>query len=181
MKDKLRKVLALAQSGQAGERENAQMLLEKLLFDKGLTLADLDESEVEIHWFKTGRSADMKDLIAQIYFMVTDTHSADVYRNKRHPGCIGLKVTRIQAADIESYYSVLAPALKKELNRYRCLVRDSFFQKHGLFAQSEGPHEKLTPEEIEYLKQVWQFQNAIDRVDFRRQIERQTTRTAHHG
>lgn len=171
LRDKLRKVLALAQSGQAGERDAAKNLLDRLLKENNLTIDDISNDSVEVHWFKTGRNADMNDLLAQIYFMVTDTHETTTYRSPARKGCIGFKVTAVQAADMEAYYSVLAPALRKEMNRYRRLVVDSFCQKHELFARSEGPHRDLSPEEIAYLRKVSLFQNAIDKVDFRRQIE----------
>lgn len=170
LRDRLRKVLALAQSGEDGERTAARELLDRLLKENNLTMADIDSGRVEIHWFKTGRSVEMKELAAQIYFMVTDTHEVDIYSRAGDQGCVGFKTTAVQAADIEAYFSVLAPALKKEMARYRKLVVDSFVQKHRLFAQSAGPHRDLSPEERAYLDKVWNFQNAIDKVDFHRQI-----------
>lgn len=171
-RDKLRKVLAIAQSGQAGEREAAQNLLRNLLRENGLTVEDLDDDAAEIHFFKTGRSADMKELLAQIYFMVTDTHDASTWTNKRYPGCIGFKVTKLQAADIETYYSVLAPAMKREMQRYRRNMREAFYLKNGLFAASPNPEAReFTQEELEHMRQIWALQNAVEKVDFRRQIE----------
>lgn len=171
LRDKLRKVLAIAQSGQAGEREAAQNLLRNLLRHHGLTVEDLTDESSEVHYFKVGRNADMKELICQIYFMVTDTHNAKVWTSKCHPGCVGLEVTKMQAADIETYYSVLGPAMKLEMRRLRRNMRDAFFLKNGLFAASKAPDSQFTPEEIEHMRQVWALQNAVEKVEFRRQIE----------
>lgn len=170
IREKLRKVLALAQNGEAGERQAAQNLLEKILFDNGLTFADLDDNETEVHYFKIGRSADMRALMCQIYFMVTNTHRTNTWTSNKHPGCIGFEVTRVQAADMEAYYSVLAPAMKKDMERLRRNMQDAFFLKNGLYAASAGPDHELTDEEIQRLKHIWALQNAVGKVEFRRQI-----------
>lgn len=170
IREKLRKVLALAQNGEAGERSAAQTLLKKLLADNGLTFADLDDNETEVHYFKIGRSADMRALMCQIYFMVTNTHRTNTWTSNSHPGCIGFEVTRVQAADMEAYYSVLAPAMKKEMERLRRNMQDAFFLKNGLYAASSEPNHKLTDEEIQHLKHIWALQNAVEKVEFRRQI-----------
>lgn len=170
IREKIRKVLALAQAGEVGERNAAQTLLKKLLADNGLTLDDILEEKVEIHWFKVGRSEDNKELIKQIYFMVADVNQTDVWTSKCHPGCYGFKVTAVQAADMETYYSILAPAMKKEMQRYRRNMRDAFFLKNGITSTHKDPDREITPEEWAHLMQIWALQDAVEKVEFRRQI-----------
>lgn len=172
LRDRLSCLLELSQSGHPGERTAAKETLEKLLKENNLTIDDIDSGEVKVRWVKVGRNFELKELATQIYFMVTDTHEADIYYESGKQNFIGFRMTAAQAANVEAYYSVLAPALQKEMARYRKLVVDAFVRKNKLVPASPGPSRDVSPEERRYLDSVWGFQNAIDKVDFRRQTER---------
>lgn len=129
LRDKLRKVLALAQSGQAGERIAAQAILEKLLLVNGLTLADIQDDKAERTWFRIGREPEMKDLINQIYCQVTNNTKLTYYTYKNE---IAYEVTKVQAAEIRELYSVYAPALRKELVKAREIAVTAFFCKNNI-------------------------------------------------
>lgn len=172
LRDKLRKVLALAQSGQAGERDAAKNLLNKLLKENNLTIADISDDTQDIRWFKIGKSPDAKKLMMQIYFMVTGENETSYWRNRHLPGEIGYMVTKAQAADMETYFSILMPALKKELAKARDIAFSAFCLKNNVVSgKSDADPGKLTEEELRRLMSIALYQNTMEPTPFRRQIE----------
>lgn len=172
LRDKLRKVLALAQSGQAGERDAAKNLLDKLLKENNLTIDDINSDEKDIRWFTIGKSPDAKKLMMQIYFMVTGENEISYWTSRRLPGEIAFMVTKTQAADMETYFSILMPALKKELTKARDIAFNAFCLKNNIVSgKSSGDDKELTPEEIRRLISISLYQNSMEPTPFRRQIQ----------
>lgn len=171
LRDKLRKVLALAQSGQAGERDAAKNLLDKLLKENNLTIDDINDDTEDIRWFTIGKGPDAKRLMMQIYYMVTGTTEVSYWKDRRSPGKIGYMVTKTQAADMETYFSILMPALKKELAKARKIAFDAFCLKNNVVSgKNSGDDKELTPEELRDLMAIKLYQNSMEPTPFRRQI-----------
>lgn len=78
---KLRKLLALAQRGEGGEKDNAQRMLEKLLARHGMSIDDLVDDRREIRWFPISTKYDRK-LAAQIMSKVCNSDSPGLYISK---------------------------------------------------------------------------------------------------
>lgn len=170
LRDKLRKVLALAQSGQAGERIAAQAILDKLLLVNGLTLADIQDDKVEKTWFKIGREPEMKDLINQIYFRVTNNTEVKYYTYKNE---IAYEVTKVQAAEIRELYSVYAPALRKELAKARKIAVNAFFCKNNICSDMSGDYDpkKLSSDELQRIVAVAAYAAHMKETPVHKQIE----------
>lgn len=172
LRDKLRKVLAMAQSGEAGERDAARNLLDRLLKENNLTIDDISDDTQDIRWFTIGKGPDAKKLMMQIYFMVTGENETSYWTSRRCPGEIGYMVTKTQAADMETYFSILMPALKKELTKARDIAFSAFCLKNNVVSgKSSGDDKELTPEEIRRLVSISLYQNSMEPTPFRRQIE----------
>lgn len=172
LRDKLRKVLAMAQSGEAGERDAARNLLDRLLKGNNLTIDDINSDEKDIRWFTIGKGPDAKKLMMQIYFMVTGENETSYWTNRHYPGEVAFMVTKTQAADMETYFSVLMPALKKELTKARDIAFSAFCLKNNVCSgKSSVDEKKLSPEEIRRLVSISLYQNSMEPTPFRRQIE----------
>ena len=73
IKNKLKKLLALAERGVQGEAENARRLLEKLCMEYGVSMDELlDENQVKYHFFEVGRNKIYLDLFSQCYYKVAN-------------------------------------------------------------------------------------------------------------
>lgn len=170
LRDKLRKVLALAQSGQAGERIAAQAILDKLLLVNGLTLADIQDDKVEKTWFKIGREPEMKSLINQIYCQVTNKNEIKYFEYKNE---IAYEVTKVQAAEIRELYSVYSPALRKELGKARELALDAFIQKNKIFSDATDDSEprELSTDELQRILAVAAYASQMKKTPVHKQIE----------
>ena len=107
---KLRKLLALAQRGEGGEKDNAQRMLEKLLARHGLTIGDLVDDSREIRWFPISTNYDRR-LAAQIMSKICDSESPGLYISKGRLKKIGVEVTPSEAVEFELHYETLRKAL----------------------------------------------------------------------
>lgn len=69
IKNKLKKLLALAERGVQGEADNARKLLEKLCKEYGVSMEELlDENQLKRYYFDIGRNALYKDLFERCQF-----------------------------------------------------------------------------------------------------------------
>lgn len=141
---KLKKLLALAERGEGGERANAQRMLEKMLARHGLTLGDLSEEQRELRWFSAPNKHD-KRLAAQIAAKVTDSLTPSLYSNKRRPKQVGVECTPSEAVEFELHFETLKRALEQHLD----IAFSAFVQANRLFPQTdgEGPDE-VTEEDL---------------------------------
>ena len=137
---KLRKLQALAERGEGGEKANAQRMLEKLLARHGLSLDDLADERREIRWFAAVNKFDRR-LAAQIMAKIGNTDDPGVYTNKRRPKQIGVETTPAEAVEFELHYDTLRKALAEHFND----AFSAFVQANRLF--SSLPNDDL-PEEL---------------------------------
>lgn len=169
--DKLRKVLAIAQSGEAGERDAAKNLLDRLLADNGLTMDDLSDNRKEKIWLKLRRAPEMRSLMLQIYFMVSGESHVEYWECKATQE-VAFMLTKIQAAQMRELYSVYAPALEKELKKARDVATRAFLLKNDIGSGKVPESDrKLTPEEMRELLAVFAYAENINKTNIYRQIE----------
>lgn len=128
---KLRKLMALAERGEGGEKDNAQRMLEKLLARHGLTTDDLVDERREIRWFPIVTSYDRK-LAAQIMSKVCDSCTPGLYRSKGRPKHVGVEVTPSEAIEFDLHYSLLRQALLEHFDD----AFSAFVQANRLFPSS---------------------------------------------
>lgn len=170
LRDRLRKILALAQSGEDGERTAARLMLDRLLLAHGLTMADIQDEAKEKTWFKIGRSPEMKELINQIYCKVTNRNRIEyyVYGNE-----IAYMVTKVQAAEIRELFSVYAPALRKELKKSRQVALDAFIHTNGIYSDvgADSDPKELSDDELERIIVVAAYARNMEKTPVHRQIE----------
>lgn len=134
---KLRKLLALSQRGEGGEKDNAQRMLEKLLARHGLTIDDLVDDRREIRWFPISTSYDRK-LAAQIMSKICDSESPGLYVSKGRLKKIGVEVTPSEAVEFELHYDTLRKALSAHFDD----AFSAFVQVNQLFP-STLPEDQL--------------------------------------
>lgn len=152
-KERLKKLYALALRGVGGEKEQAQVLLEKLLKKYAMSLDDLDEEEViEYHLTYHGKEQ-RKLLIQTVYKVLGDTDSLFGLRytasGRKCRTTLGVRCTAAQKIEIEFLFDFYTRVWEKE----RAALLEAFIQKHDIFGnlkEGEKPRE-LTAEELEKL------------------------------
>lgn len=168
IKEKLRKIKALAERGYEGERKAAQEMLDNLLKKYNLTLDDIRSGEIKTHWFFYVNQLDRK-LLFQIYSKVTDCHAGIEYYNSKHrKRQIGFDITPLQAAEIKILQNIYRKAFREETE---FLLR-AFIQKHKI---TPSPSQDNNSDDIdieELLRILSMVNNMKDVVIPRSMIER---------
>lgn len=136
--DLLRKLRALAESGEGGEKINAQRKLEEFMKKYGITEKELEEETLEPCEFSYhGKRERM--LLAQIIFKVLNdenrvygfTYTASGRACKTKLGC---KATAAQKIEIEFLFDFY----KRLYEREEDFFFSAFIQKHSLFGEWKG-------------------------------------------
>lgn len=114
IKNKLKKLLALAERGVQGEADNARKLLEKLCKEYGVSMEELlDENQLKRYYFDIGRNALYKDLFVQCYCKVSQKYSLSFYKESRSK--ISVEMTALQYAELVSLFEWHKANFNKDL------------------------------------------------------------------
>lgn len=139
IKERLRNLAKLANSGCYGEAEAAQNILAKLSKKYNLINSDLlDDEEIQEHGFAFKNIRD-RTLLVQIIFKVMNKTDCYSYRNRKSK--LYTNCTDIQAHEIKFLHEFYRQLYKKEEE----LFFSAFIQKHALFG--DGIAEELPDEE----------------------------------
>lgn len=163
---KLRKLQALAERGEGGEKANAQRMLEKMLERHGLTVNDLDDERREVRWFPAANLFERR-LAAQIMAKVCNTDDPGVYRNKRKAKQVGVEVTPAEAVEFEIHYDTLRKALAKHFDE----AFSAFVQANRLFSDLPAPDSGYSLSESDF--RIMSMASAISATPVHQRLEHQ--------
>lgn len=140
------KLLALAQRGIGGEKENAARMLEKLLAKHGMTLADLDPSnEARTELQLTYSTQEERKLIVQIAAMILNTRGPSLYRHHRRKA-LTIEVTPAQRADIILHYETYRIALRGHMQRAKKIAMSAFIHANNIFPTANDEETTSAPD-----------------------------------
>jgi len=161
VQDRLLKVLRLAEDGVGGERDNAQVMLEKLLRQHGLTMADLLDrsSDQERVWLAYADEQELNVLVGLALSMLpADTPAWGCEGG----GSLGFDVTRSQRAEIEIAWDTYRSAWRRAQRD----VLVAFLAKHRLHDNAE-PSGRIpsTPDEYVNAYRRRHLMRGLEHVD----------------
>lgn len=155
LKDKLKKLMALAERGCGGEAENAKRLLERICAANGIDLGQLNDKEKKsLYTFNIGHDQLFKILLRQCYFKVTNSHHGVSFGHKSSPE-IYIELTQDDYAELKCLYEWHKENFEKELEDIKKTVILAYCKKHRLFlkSKSETSNDKpLTEEDLKMLR-----------------------------
>lgn len=158
---RLLKVLRLAQEGVGGERENAEVMLEKLLRKHSMTLADLEgalEQARETAWLAVSdgeERAVLSQLVVKLFGI-----ERKVWRRGNDVE-LGVDVTAAERAALVIAWEVYRAAFAEAR---RALVMGFCF-KHGLYAAEGSSDSGMSAEEREGAARALKLAAALPVVD----------------
>jgi hypothetical protein len=123
LKEKLRRVLALAESGVDGERENARRMLEELLRKHGLRIEDLTDEGVDSYQFKVTDWYE-RGILDCVVVYVTGTRKI---LRKETTRCVYYRLTKLQEVGVRDCF-----------DHYVGLWRDNLKTMIGAFVNRYG-------------------------------------------
>ncbi len=149
MEDKkslLKKLHALAERGEAGEREAAKAALERLSKKYGIEIDDLDAEIPKYHEFEF-HGDEEKRLLHQIAWKVTNAHGRcfDLRWNKSGRKCrtrIYIYCTEAQKLEIEFLFDFYKRIWEQE----KLMLYRAFIHKHDIFGESDDTQKSKRPD-----------------------------------
>lgn len=151
MKDRLRKLLKLARSGEGGESINAQKMLEDLLVKYDIDISEIDDEPYQEVWFKYKQGKFHKQLMCHVIFLVIGDDRS-VYSNSKYKKYqLGAEVNKSEAVEIELLYNSYSKELDKELETIftAFICKNRIFQERTQKEEDFSKEEGLTQEEID--------------------------------
>lgn len=164
LKNRLKKIQALAERGVGGEKESAQKKLEKLLADNNITEFDLAEEKVNYYLFSYSGGAYRERLLRQVFYKVLGHKSQfKIYRTKGTRNKYGVYCTPAQKLEIDLDFEFYCNLFENELE----ILLSAFIQKQELFPE-DAPHESinfnnLTPQEREEFIKRRTFEDSMSK------------------
>lgn len=137
----LKKIQALAERGDRGEREAARIQLERLMKKYNVQEADLADEIVSIHWFKVNGEYDKK-LLHQVAYKIAPDRQIYVHTHGKGARTEqGVQCTKAEAIQIQIEFEFYKRLLKEEMNFfYR-----AFIQKHEIYSDAPVPTNQASP------------------------------------
>lgn len=158
---RLLKVLRLSQQGVGGERENAEVLLEKLLRKHSMTLADLDgslEAPLARVWISAS-DVDERAVLSQLAIRLFGTKRKLWTQHGKTD--IGLDVSPSERAALEIAWEVYRAAFAEA--RHALVL--GFCFKHDLYATGESESSEMSEEDRERGRRAAAMAEILPEVD----------------
>jgi hypothetical protein len=179
IKDRILKIKNLAESGCQGEAIAAQRALERLLEKYDLSLDDICDDRPEWRWIKTGRSKDVKEILFQCFFQITDKSDCK-YRELKQYGEIGFELTSAQYADLMSLFEFHSKQFKIERDKLLKNLCKAYIHKHEIWHKTDTPdndeetQRKRKPIDVDELRYILFLVNSFEDVTYHKQLNQQT-------
>lgn len=172
IKEKIRKVLALAQQGIGGEMEAAKIQLAAMLEKYGLRLEDITSEERRECEFKYRNKDEMRVLIGVLYNTFgSDSGIVKEARISRYYKVVKVNLTEIERIDIANAYDYYRKAYAREKRAMLKAIFPAFVNKHALFdiaeCEEERPSRKLSPDE---LLRILTIMRSMESPSYRKQL-----------
>ena len=158
----VRKIKSLADGGVAGEQQNAQELLDKLMKKYNISEEDLQEEKIQFFKIKVPNIFKAESLANQIlYSIVGEDNGKGLYGRKR---LYYVKCTYAEFLEFEAKYKFYLYHYKKEL----AIFYSAFIQANNIFYTGPGAKvdTNLTEEDLQMLKMA----KGLDKHDYNLQL-----------
>lgn len=173
IKNKLKKLLALAERGVQGEAENARKLLEKLCKEYGVSMEELlDENQLKFYRFNIGRNALYKDLFVQCYCKVAQKGSLSYHQASRSQ--IEVEMTALQYAELASLFEWHKANFDKDFEDMKKNILLAYCRKHHLYSDVKPDNDndrELTEDERKRLIKIMFMQESLNDNQYHKLLE----------
>lgn len=172
IKNKLKKLLLLAERGVQGEAENARRLLEKLCKEYDVSIEELlDENQMKIYRFDIGRNAIYKDLFAQCYCKVAQKISLSYWKAPKRNQIL-VKMTALQYAELTSLFEWHKANFNEDLEDMKKNILIAYCRKHHLHSDAKIDNDReLTADDRERLIKIMFMQESLNDNQYHKLLE----------
>lgn len=173
---RIAKILALAERGEAGEKDTAQAMLANILKKHGLTLDDIEDKPARKWVEVTFSGAHEKKLMFQIVRKVTQATGALSYKFlKKTRSRVYVELSPAEHVEVEFMFEVMKKALADEFDK----VLTAFIHTNQLYGPSaksdddddDEDEPELTHEQRARQRQIAHMAMGMSKVDVRKAIK----------
>lgn len=159
----LRKIAALADSGSAGEKENARIILAKLCDKYGVDIATLTSPEVSFFPY-VFRDEYERKILVHCVLMVCGTRDVENVPPRGRRKVFWFKTSELQRIEIVQAYEHYRKAWKNQLED----VMSAFIHTQELFCPEPTEQDKaLTPEDLGRIKRIASMMSGMQKSEWR--------------
>lgn len=162
----LKKIQALAERGEAGERESAEIMLCRFMEKHNITLEDLEREDLKDRLFKV--PIRFKQLFVQVAASIIGSSRA-IYCIKGRPAAACIECTLAEYTEIELAFNFYKCALSEQLELYM----EAFYQKNALYPSdsSPKPDSLVSDEDLLRMKRLSRLVEGMERVNHKKLVE----------
>jgi len=156
-----KKLNELAKQGIGGEKENAKIMLDKLIKKHGLSMDSIEDPKTEDFIVKI--SKDQLKLMCQIIICVLGA-KCEIWKVKGKRTSISINCTNIQFIEIQSMFEFYWTSYQNELKTFYT----AFLHKNRLFPSDGEVSNELSNEES---KRIRDMMDGIKKQQYLKQLE----------
>lgn len=165
-----KKLKALADRGEGGEKETAEAMLKMHLKKHGLTLEDIESEAIKEHYFNIPDNGEklFYQIVKHVNREINVYGAIPIKMIKKHKlkGNFIIDATHSQFVEIEAMYAFYSKLFEKELE----IFFSAFIQSNKLYCNGEVDINTLSEEKIEEAKRIIELSKNIESKDFRKQL-----------
>lgn len=168
-RERMLKILALAQGGVGGEKENAERMLEALCKKHGVTLDQLEaKGKVELLWFYCNSKFEKRLLSQIVDMMVSDPERRDTHWvHKSRSRAVGYKLTPAEHAQVKVGFETY----KESWLQQQADFFTAFIWKNRIYGLYDREERELTPEQKERNRRAAELMHTVEAVSPLTRIE----------
>lgn len=174
IKEKLKKLLRLAEQGDAGERDNARRLLERLCDKYRISIDELfDDNQVKLYTFEIGRDKVYFNLFLQCYCKVLNRNNMSHWKVAKNK--VAVQLTALQYVELSNLFAWHKDNFNKELKKIKNDLFTAYCSKHRLFSDVGMDNDveyNLTREELQRLAKIATLRDSLSDVEYHKLLER---------
>jgi hypothetical protein len=164
--DLAKKLQALAERGEGGEKMNAQKMLEDFIKKNGITEEDLGSIERTPHTFKV--PADLHRLFFQIVYQVQDVSQFTYHLKDGNARRVIIECSEAEAINIKIMFRWYSEQWEKEKE----LFFKAFICKNNLYSSKPGRSEnELSPEELDEVMRIREMVGVVKNQKHHKRLE----------
>lgn len=170
--EKLRKIKALMDRGEAGEAENARIALERLLAANGLTWDDVTDEHRTTREFKYSNEREMAlmmQLIVRLFGSTSEIYKKGTFHRKAK--LVFLDMTDVEYIDMKNQWEYYRKAWKSYLERSMKELLSAFVMKFNLYDSTPEEDENRERPDFETLMRIRMMSEGIESAPYAKMIE----------
>lgn len=165
IEERIRKLSKLANRGIGGEKENAELLLKKIMKKYNITEEQVKSKELNFYKFSVANEWEKKLLFQTIYKILGNDGFNDIKLYKKSKVSYYFELTAEEKIEIEYVYSIYKQDFSKEME----VFYTAFLYKNNIFPK-DAPKGESKEVDLKKAFQISNYMNGIERSNIHKAL-----------